>query len=143
MRQDYLQRRVDALQTITARYETDLEALLKKLTQNNDLDGALFVRKELEASRGAFAQESQADLKTALLATNGHGTSKAEKGVAMTFQKGGSVSHIGMHGKWQITGPREVTITESTDGHNYVLRFNSMLSSYDQAAGPIHGRRWK
>ena len=65
-----------------------------------------------------------------------------EKGVAMTFKDDGTVSHIGMHGTWQITGPREVTISIS-NGDKAVLRFDSTFSSYDEAAGPIRGKRWQ
>ena len=143
LRKDYLQRRTEALRPVTTRYQADLENLLRKLTQKSDLEGALFVRKEMETTRENFLQEAAGDLKKALLATKWSWAGKAgEKGVPMTFNEDGTVSHIGMHGTWQLTGPREVTITVS-DGAKVVLRFDSTLSTYGQAAGPIRGRRWQ
>jgi hypothetical protein len=143
LRKDYLQRRAEALRPVTTRYQADLETLLKKLTQRNDLEGALFVKKELEATRESSLQEAAGDLKKALLATKWSWTDEVgEKGVAMTFKDDGTVSHIGMRGTWQPTGPREVTITVS-DGAKVVLRFDATFSSYNQADGSVRGRRWQ
>ena len=143
LRRNYIQRRADALRPVTAAYVTQLEALQKKLTQNNDLAGALLVSRELESIRQSSAQEGQGDLKKALIANTWSWTGKAgEKGVEMTFKDDGTVAHIGMHGTWQITALLEVTITVS-DGAKVVLRFDASLNSYSQPGGKIRGRRWK
>jgi len=143
LRIEYGQRRVDALKPIMTWYEAQLEALQKKLTQSNDLDGALIVRRELESIREDSTKEGQEDLHTALLATKWSWADKQHgEGVAMTFHDDGTVSHIGMHGTWMITGPREVTITVS-NGAKPVLRFDSELKSYYTTDGIVHGRQLK
>ena len=142
IRREYLQRRADAIKPIAATYQAQLESLLKKLTQNNDLEGALTIRRELDSLREGGALEIPGDLQKAILENKWSWTNKAgEKGVKMTFKDDGTVSHIGMHGTWDITGPRDVTIAIS-DRSKVVLRFDTNLTSYNQVGGAIRGRRW-
>lgn len=143
LRRDYIRRRADALKPVTAGYVAQLEVLQKKLTQNNNLESAMFVQRELESIRESSAQEGQGDLKKALIANTWSWTGKAgEKGVEMTFKDDGTVGHIGMSGTWQITGLLEVTITVS-GGEKVLLRFDASLNSYTQPGGKLRGRRWK
>lgn len=49
LQKSYEQKRADTLKSVMAGYATQLETLQKKLTQKGDLDGAVSVRKELDA----------------------------------------------------------------------------------------------
>ena len=143
LRKTYQQKRADALEPVVTWYENQLETLQKKLTRKGDLDAALVVRQELDAMKENALQESGAELKKALLATSWSWTDKPDdKGIQMTFKENGDVSHIGMRGKWKITGPREATIVDST-GIKIVLRFDEKLTAYERFGGAIQGRHWQ
>jgi len=144
LRKTYQQKRTDALKPVMTWYENQLESLQKKMTQKGDLNGALSVRQELDAMKENALQESGEELKKALLVTPWSWTDKPnDKGVQVTFKNDGSVSHVGMRGTWKITGPREVTITDSNGTTKYVLRFDPKLSGYEQFGGQIRGRHWQ
>ena len=147
LRRAHQQKRVDALKPVMTVYENQLVALQKKLTQKNDLDEALLVRNELEALKKSFVVELSWELTRSLLETSwswtGEPRAKRDKGVEMIFYDDGTVSHRGMRGTWHVTGPREILILESNTPGKYVLRFDSKFTAYEQAGGPIHGRRWQ
>jgi hypothetical protein len=67
-----------------------------------------------------------AELKAALLESK---WTWHDPGVVMTFKEDGSVSHRGMHGKWEIAGPRRV-ILKIDNGDVMTFRFNTTLTHY-------------
>jgi len=141
IRQTYLQRRTDALKPVNTWYQAQLDALQKKFTQTGNLDAALAIRHEMDWLRDSEA-DAPGDLHKAVLGSKWSWADKPnDKGVQMTFREDGTVSHIGMHGTWETTGPRDVTITVS-DGAKVVLRFDVFMKSYYQVGGKIHGRIW-
>lgn len=144
LRKTYQQKRADALKPVLTWYENQLESLQRKMTQKGDLNSALSVRQELDAMKEHALQESGEELKRVLLASPWSWTDKSnDKGVQVAFKDDGSVSHIGMRGTWKITGPREVTITDSNGTTKYVLRFDPKLTGYEQSGGLIRGRHWQ
>jgi hypothetical protein len=143
MRKDYALRCDTALKPVNQKYLTDLDLLAKKLMQKNDLDGAMAVKKELDAARASGALDGMAELRKALLATHWSWVHKAgENGVEMKFSANGKVSHIGMHGTWKITGLRDVTITISS-AEKRVLRFDTPMKSYAEVPTGGSGKIWK
>ena len=139
LRQDYNQRRQSVIKPIDAAYRQQLESLVRSLTVRGQLEAALLVRKELEAVvEGGTDEEA---LKKVLLKSkwSWFGTD-GKKDVVMTFLKDGTVSHRGMHGKWKITGSREVQI-DSSQGL-LILNFDGPLENYNRTGDdPVHGSR--
>jgi hypothetical protein len=141
LRQQYQQRREAALKPITAGYQQQLELLVKSLTQRNDLDGAIAVRKELESLKSVDPRRE--DLRSALLDYKWSWTGAArETDVFLTFLPDGTCSHRGGRQTWTITGPREVKLVETGGGRTFILRFDEALENYRCIDGPeLHGRR--
>ena len=140
LRQQFNQRREAALKPISASYRQQLELLIKSMTQQNQLDAALSVRRELDSL--AVDEGGEADLKKALVQWKWSWTGAAkETDVFMDFRDDGTVRHRGMSGKWSIVGPRDVKLIENA-GRTFVLRFNAGLDSYKSVVGPeLHGQR--
>jgi hypothetical protein len=63
-----------------------------------------------------------------------------ENGVTVVFRGDGSVEHIGMKGRWRITGPCEVTIITDAE-ESFILRFDASLSRYEAQRRNISGQR--
>lgn len=140
LRQQYTQKRDAALKPINTSYQQQLELLIKSFTQRNQLDAALAVRNELQAT--ATVDGSQAELRKALLQSKWSWTGGAkETDVFLDFRDDGTVSHRAMRGTWTIVGSRDVKLVEN-GGRTFVLRFNNTLENYKSVAGPeLHGRR--
>ena len=137
LRQDYNQKRANALKPIDATYRQQLELLMRNLTSRNQLDAAILVRKELDELSTTDAEK--APLRKALLESKWSWNSPE---VVMTFKEDGTVSHIGMHGTWKITGRNEVKLVES-GSRVRTFRFDEALQTYKQVekSDPIHGSR--
>jgi hypothetical protein len=63
MKLDYNQRHLAKLAPLVVRYRADLELLSKKLMQKSDLDGAVFVKKELDALKDPSGKATDPDPK--------------------------------------------------------------------------------
>jgi hypothetical protein len=108
-----------------------------------DLPGLqkLHVEKRLAAADALSPWQSRdaaaAELKAALLESKWtwHGPD-----VVMTFKEDGSVSHRGMHGKWEIAGPRRV-ILKIDNGDIMTFRFNTTLTHYVSLGRDFGGDR--
>lgn len=141
LRQEYTQKREAALKPINASYKQKLELLINSLTQRNQLDSAVAVRKELENLTENISGKT--GLRHALLQSKWSWTGGAkETDVFLDFREDGTVSHRGMNGTWTITGPNEIKLIEN-GGRTLILQFDARLESYRCVSGApdLSGRR--
>ncbi len=140
LQDEYARRRADALRPVAAWYRAQLEVLQRQSAGENSEDRTA-ITEALAAVRETFWHEDQPELKQALMATDWLWRSSEDAdGVSMTFHADGTVEHVGMDGKWRITGPCEVTI-ETADHARFVLRFNASLSAYEADTSNVSGHR--
>lgn len=96
----------------------------------------MHVAKQIAALRNASVMAASADqmveMKKALVSTL---WTWYDPKVKMTFTVDGHVSHIGMHGTYEVTGPRRVVL--DTSAGIYVFRFDADLQHYASM-----GRGW-
>ncbi len=159
LRQQYNQRREAALKPIDASYQQQLELLIKSLTQRNQLDAALSVRKELG---GLTAVESghadkptpdellakgivtNIDFRNYLVAT-GKWTWEIGKHRDQTikFKPDGTALHTELIMKYSIDSIGVVTVRHP-NGHSAKVTFSKDFKSYEGAwdkTVPLAGTR--
>lgn len=113
---EYANRRAEALRSVDAWHEAQLQTLLRA--------------------------HEQPELRKAILASNWLWRSAVDpRGVVVKFHEDGTVDHVNMTGHWRITGPCEITI--SPDEHEpIVLKFNSTFTEFGGSRDEISGCRF-
>jgi hypothetical protein len=138
LRHDFERRREKALGPLTERYISRLEELQQD-TSSQDPSAAAQVADTLKSVRETYWQEAQAELRRMLLSATWIWRSNDDaNGVVVTFHADGIAEHLGLHGRWRISGPCQVTIDTDSDGQ-YLLRFDDSLRTFKGNRGGIFG----
>jgi hypothetical protein len=138
LRHEFEHRREKALGPLTERYLSRLEELQQNVSPQ-DRASAAEVADALKSARETYWQEAQAELRRMLLSATWIWRSNDDaNGVVVTFHADGIAQHLGLYGKWRISGPGEVTIDTDGDGQ-YILRFDDSLRSFEGNRGGIFG----
>ena len=92
-----------------------------------------------KAAHQTYWQDAQGELRRMLLSETWIWRSNDDaNGVVVTFHADGIAEHLGLHGRWRISGPGEVTIDADGDGQ-YLLRFDDALRTFEGNRGGIFG----
>jgi hypothetical protein len=138
LRHDFERRREKTLEPLTGRYISSLEALQQGVPPQ-DRAAIAEVSDALKTARETYWQEAQGELRGMLLRATWIWRSNDDaNGVVVTFHADGIVEHLGLHGRWRISGPDEVTV-DPDGGGPIVLRFDDALRTFEGNRGGIFG----